>query len=37
MHVPFGQFKKGFVTEQWSIKAVDCLIQMVSNTGLIVF
>ena len=27
---------RGVVSGQWSLKAVDCLIQVVSNTGLIV-
>ena len=25
--------RKDIVSEQWSLKAVDCLIQVVSNTG----
>ena len=29
--------KKGVVSEQWSLKAVDCLIQVVYKTGLTIF
>ena len=28
--------RRGVVSEQWSLQAVDCLIQVVSNTGLTV-
>ena len=27
-------FRRGVVSEQWSLQAVDCLIQVVSNPGL---
>ena len=29
--------RRGVVSEHWSLKAVDCIIQGVSHTGLIVF
>ena len=37
MQVLFGGFKKGVVSEQWSLKVENCLMQVVSNPGLTVF
>ena len=37
MQVLLARFKKGDVSEQWSLKAVGYLIQLVSNTGLTVY
>ena len=34
MQVLLSWFKKGFVLEQWSLKAGDSFIQVVSYTGL---
>ena len=30
----YTELKREYVSEHWSLKAVDCLKQVVSNTGL---
>ena len=32
----YADLRRGVVSEQWSLKTVKCLIQVSSNTGLIV-